>query len=170
MQNYFSKKEKRFKGCLITSVLSLGILVLLGYCCQWIWPELDGCHPLGKCLYLWYFEKDRILVLGQEPHSSFSSPVGLIIPTLDHAFEETIVDVNHNKDWVILKSLVKRDSLYRYYILDKSFDDGTTVQRILNEYLHSFPDAESFDEGCRVRGIDLHFKTRDKPRSRRKNP
>lgn len=157
MQNYFSKKEKRFKGCLITSVLSLGILVLLGYCCQWIWPELDGCHPLGKCLYLWYFEKDRILVLGQEPHRSFSSPVGQLIPTRDHTFEETVVDVDYDDDWVIIKSFEKTDSLYRYYIIDKSFDDGIPVQKILDEYLFSFTDVESFDEGCHSRGINLQF-------------
>ena len=124
--------------------------------------------PLGKYLYLEYFEENRVLVLGDEPQSSFFSSIGQLIPTMDHTFEETIVDVDHNKEWVILKSLVKSDSLYRYYIIDKSFDDGATVQKIQDEYIYSFPGAESFEEECCKRGIDLHFKTQDKPGSRRR--
>ena len=139
------------------------------YITTYIWPEIHGSHDLGNGLYEIYFQTEKIIVLG----SGFDGNVCIVgenlVPTMEDMLDslgnvvEHVIDSNSNDECVIVKTLrvsiktgCSSDSLYKFYIIDKTFDPQTiTVQEIVNNHMAVFTDSLEFD---RMRNqYNIHF-------------
>lgn len=131
---------------------------------EWIDPESWGSHALGNNLYVMDFDGGKIVVIGTNIRGNTCYGGIQVIPFQidslrndDYDENDFVVDSKHNEKWAIVKTYFKKTKKFRYYIIDKHFQEDINKEDFINNNIKVYEDSLSFLSECTKDSVYLSF-------------
>lgn len=130
--------------------------ISLNSCCT-----LFGSYKLGNGFYLMVGDSDEDKIVVYNPdlgcleccHSGTR-----IIPNENNMYNENIVRLEHSNDYIILKSYLINKKTFRYWVIEKGFDeDKISIETINESYVKGPLDSIKFYQLLEDKDIDLEL-------------
>ena len=172
---------KHLRRLLLIITGTLVCLILFFVSSEWTCPALWGSHSLGNNLYAIDWKNNvQEIVYDEDTHGRTCYSGLNIIPNDVNADGDWILLTRFDKKWIIAKTRDERNSMTKFYILDKSFlEKGSIGRDFIHNYYNSikdsvshkefyiyleqnlffsFTDSIAFANECEKRGIKLKWK------------
>lgn len=164
---------------LLTGIITLFVcLMFFFYVSEWLWPEWNGSHNLGKNVYMIEWDGGNVIVYSTEISGRTCYSGSPLIPARQDAYDkkghwkeslnqwndslgvlsEYVVDAKADDEWIIAKTDNKKTQKKKFYIIHKNFDPDTIdAQEIIQSHIWSFDDSILFENSCQNNCITVKW-------------